>query len=94
MGLLDEGGDAEPTQPGTESAEAAALATLGTERVRRLLEGLAPDQRDVLALRVVADLTVEQIAEALGKSTGAVKALQRRALAALRRRLAEEAVPL
>ena len=94
VGPLDEGGDAEPTQPGAESAEAGALATLGTERVQRLLDGLAPDQRDVLALRVVADLTVEQIAEALGKSTGAVKALQRRALVALRRRLAEEAVPL
>ena len=47
--------------------------------------GLVPDQRDVLLLRVVADLTVEQIAVALNKTPGAVKQLQRRGLEALRR---------
>ena len=35
------------------------------------------------------DLTGDQVAEMLGKSRGAVKALQRRAVAALRRRLEE-----
>ena len=81
-------------QPRAVSAEGQALHTLGRKRVERLLEDLAPDQRDVLALRVVADLTVEQVAAALDKSPGAVKALQRRALNALRRRLSQEAVPL
>lgn len=71
-----------------------ALARLGTERVRRVLAQLAPDQADVLALRVIADLTVDQVALALGKSPGAVKALQRRALANLRRILPAEGVPL
>ena len=94
VGSIDDDGDGDGTEPRTESAEAGALAALGTQRVERLLDGLAPDQRDVLALRVVADLTVEQVAAAVGKSTGAVKALQRRALATLRRRLAQEAVPL
>ncbi len=76
------------------SAEHDALSGLGTDRVQQVLAELPPDQRDVLALRVIADLTVEQVAAALGKKPGAVKALQRRALAGLRRRLSEEAVPL
>jgi RNA polymerase sigma factor (sigma-70 family) len=75
-------------------AEAEALHRLGTERVVALLDGLSPDQRDVLSLRILGDLTVEQVAEAVGKRPGAVKALQRRGLEALRRRMAEEGVPL
>lgn len=76
------------------SAEDDALSALGTERVRRLLATLVPDQRDVLVLRILGELTVEQVAEALGKSTGAVKQLQRRGLLALRRTLTEEGVTL
>ena len=71
-----------------------AVRRLATERVRRVCEGLAPDQRDVLLLRMLACLTVEEIAQALGKSPGAVKALQRRGLAAIRRQMQHEGVPL
>ncbi len=71
--------------------EVAALDRLGGERVRRLLEELSGDQRDVLLLRIVADLTVEQVAGTMGKTPGAVKQLQRRGLAVLRRRLEDEA---
>lgn len=74
--------------------EDEALVRLGERRVRELLAGLPDDQRAVLLLRVVADLTVEQVAAALGKTPGAVKALQRRALVRLRRQLAEKTVPL
>ncbi len=74
------------------SAEDEALVALGAERARRLLQRLSPDQRDVIALRVVADLPVEEVARALGKQPGAVRALQHRALAALRRELADDAV--
>ncbi|MDP9421039.1 MAG: sigma-70 family RNA polymerase sigma factor [Actinomycetota bacterium] len=83
------GGGGEPA--GTEDE---ALARIGTERVQRLLHELSPDQREVLALRVIADLTVEQVGEAVGKRPGAVKALQRRGLQALRKKLSEEGVPL
>jgi RNA polymerase sigma factor (sigma-70 family) len=75
----------EAAAPG--STESEALTRLGADRVRSLLVELSPDQRDVLLLRIVADLTVEQVAEALGKAPGAVKQLQRRGLATLRRRL-------
>ena len=76
------------------SAEREALRRLGTERVRELCDQLVPDQRDVLLLRLVAGLTVEEVASALGRSEGAVKALQRRALASLRRNLDRQGVPL
>ena len=66
------------------------LTGWGTERVRAVLARLAPDQRDVLVLRIFGDLTTEQIAEILGKRPGAVKALQHRGIAALQRILAED----
>jgi len=74
------------------NVEDEALQALGTERVRSLAEGLAPDQRDVILLRMVGGLTVEQVAEALGKSPTAIKALQRRAVGALRRLFEREGV--
>jgi DNA-directed RNA polymerase specialized sigma24 family protein len=61
---------------------------LGSEtRARDLLTGLTPDQRDVLVLRIFGELPLEQVAAILGKRQGAVKALQHRALATLRRTL-------
>lgn len=55
---------------------------------------LSDDQREVLILRIVGDLTVEQVSLIVDKSVGAVKALQRRALTSLRRRVEREGVPL
>jgi RNA polymerase sigma-70 factor (ECF subfamily) len=78
--------------PAVSAAEDSALARLGDERVRDLLADLTPDQRHVLALRVIADLSLEQVAAATGKPVGAVKALQHRALGTLRRKIAGEAV--
>jgi RNA polymerase sigma-70 factor (ECF subfamily) len=77
------------------SAEQAGEEVLGEEWVRGVLDRLAPDQREVLLLRVLGDLTVEQVARVLGKSPGAVKQLQRRGLASARRVLDEQGgVPL
>jgi RNA polymerase sigma-70 factor (ECF subfamily) len=67
---------------------------LGADRVRALCERLVPGQRDVLLLRLLGDLSIEQVAETLGKRTGAVKALQRRGLLAIGRLLEREGVPL
>lgn len=77
-------------------AEADAMGRLGNARVQVLLESLPADQRDALLLRVLGDLPVGQIAVAMGRSPSAVKALQRRGLDRLRRRLEEiepEGVP-
>ena len=80
--------------PPSPSAEHEALRQVSTERVRSLCERLVPDQRDVLLLRLVGGLTVEEVAAALDKTEGAVKALQRRALIAARRIVDREGVPL
>jgi RNA polymerase sigma factor (sigma-70 family) len=64
-----------------------ALTRVGAEDVERMCGGLPADQRAVLLLRVLADLTVEQVAQVLGKSVASVKALQRRGLRTLRDRL-------
>lgn len=86
--------DAEvPDLPTAAGAEEEALARVGEERVVALLDRLAPDQRTVLLLRILGDLTIEQIADAVGKRPGAVKALQRRGLAALRKLLETDPYP-
>jgi RNA polymerase sigma-70 factor (ECF subfamily) len=79
--------DVAAAQPGAGDAEEDALARLGDADVTRLLDGLTDDQRAVVVLRVVADLPVADVARILGKRPGAVKTLQRRALARLARNL-------
>src|SRR5215217_117438 len=60
---------------------------VGTDDVHRLCDGLPDDQRTVLLLRILADLTVEQVAQVMGRTVASVKALQRRGLRALREQL-------
>ena len=72
--------------PTSAAAEDEALAGLAADGVVKLLEQLSPGQRDVLVLRFLARMSVEEVATALAKQPAAVKALQRRALATLRRR--------
>jgi len=57
------------------------------EAVRAVLDLLTADQRSVLLLRVLDQFSVAETAAIMGRSEGAVKVLQNRALAALRRRL-------
>jgi RNA polymerase sigma factor (sigma-70 family) len=72
---------------GLGDVEDDAFAVLAHDRVRDLLRVLSPDQRDVVLLRIIADLSVEEVARMLDKREGAIKALQHRALATLRRHL-------
>ena len=72
-------------------AETEALGTLGAG-VGNALRALSVDQRACLLLRVLADLSVAEVAAILGKSEGAVKTLQRRALRSLVRELEREGV--
>lgn len=57
----------------------------------RALAQLTPDQREVVVLRHVADLSLEQVAKITKRKVGAVKAMQHRALAQLARILEEAA---
>jgi RNA polymerase sigma factor (sigma-70 family) len=76
----------------TASAEHDALSRLGDEAVRDLLDLLTDDQRDVVLLRVVGELSLEETAVVVGKPVGSVKQLQRRGLARLRRSIGGPAV--
>jgi RNA polymerase sigma-70 factor (ECF subfamily) len=76
----------------SDSAEDAAHDGFSTEWVCEVLTVLPADQRDVLALRIVADLSIDEVAQIMDRSTGAVKQLQRRGLLALRKALAERRV--
>lgn len=71
-----------------------ALAALGSGAVHELCATLPDDQRAVILMRIVGDLGLEQVATAMGRSVGAVKALQRRGLLTLRSELQRTGVPL
>lgn len=73
--------------PAGGDAEAEALAELSMENVEALLASLPPAQRDVVLLHIVADLPLREVARVMGRSVGAVKTLQYRALSALRESL-------
>jgi RNA polymerase sigma-70 factor, ECF subfamily len=70
---------------GAVDPEELALDRVEGARVLAALRLLSPDQREVLLLRMAADLTAPEVARILNKSTEAVKALQRRGLASLAR---------
>jgi RNA polymerase sigma-70 factor, ECF subfamily len=72
---------------GVEDPEELALERLEGSRVMAAVQQLSPDQREVLLLRMAAGLTAPQVAAVLGKTTGAVKALQHRGLQSLARLL-------
>ncbi|MGH3494232.1 MAG: RNA polymerase sigma factor, partial [Sciscionella sp.] len=74
------------------SAESDVTVRLASTEVLSTLAQLPADQRDVLALRFVADLSLEQVADIIGRSVGAVKQLQRRGLLTVRAVLAERGV--
>jgi RNA polymerase sigma-70 factor (ECF subfamily) len=75
------------------SAETDALDSLAAESAYRMLDGLSADQREVVTLRVIADLSLEETATVLGKRVGAVKSLQHRAMEALKKTLDPAVTP-
>lgn len=76
----------------TPSAESKALEVISSQQVDELLSHLTVDQRTVIALRIIADLSLEGTARIVGKRIGAVKALQHRALDALRQQIEQAGV--
>ncbi len=90
-GTLEDAGEAELARvlPAEDPGD-HAMATLERERVQEAIRTLSPDQREVILLRLAGGLTAADIAGIVGKTTGAVKALQHRALAALARALGPE----
>ena len=63
------------------------------DEVRRAFEILTSEQRDVLSLRIVAGLSVDQVAEVLNRGVKTVKNLQRRGMARVHAQIPSEAAP-
>ena len=78
-----------PEPPGDEepSAEAQALQSIGRQSMLELIEGLSPEQQQVLTLKFVFNFPNAEVATILGKTEGAIKSLQHRALVSLQKQL-------
>jgi RNA polymerase sigma-70 factor, ECF subfamily len=76
-----------PEPPGSEetSAEEQALASIGDASLMELIARLSPEQRQVLTLKFVFRFSNGEAAAILGKTEGAVKSLQHRALSSLQK---------
>jgi RNA polymerase sigma-70 factor (ECF subfamily) len=82
------------TEPATDAAHDPLVKRESRETWARLLAGLSPAQRTAVVLRHVDGMSYAEIAEAVGRPEGTVKAHVHRGLAALRTALlAAEAPP-
>ncbi len=73
----------------SDAPEESAVRSWQQERVRAALRHLTPDQQQVITLKFLEGWNNAEISLALGKPVGAVKSLQHRALARLKRILIE-----
>jgi len=88
-----EGPLAEGTEGHDRDAGEIAIAALSTQQaIDYLVEALPAAQAEVVLLRVVADLSVEEVARVMGRSAGAVRILQHRALRKLEQHFKIEGV--
>jgi RNA polymerase sigma-70 factor (ECF subfamily) len=78
-----------------EAADPAAQAesVFEWQRLARYMTRLTVEQREVLALRYGLDLSIRETAQQLGRSEGAVKQLQARAILRLSELMLEEPIP-
>jgi RNA polymerase sigma-70 factor (ECF subfamily) len=80
----------EPAGETEPSAEAAALQSIGRQSMLDLIEDLSQEQKQVLTLKFVFNLPNAEVATVLGKTEGAIKSLQHRALVSLQRQISKE----
>jgi RNA polymerase sigma-70 factor (ECF subfamily) len=81
----------EPEGSEVRSAEEEALHAIGRQSMLEMIEGLSIDQQQVLTLKFVFNFSNADVATVLGKTEGAIKSLQHRALASLQRQLTKTA---
>ena len=63
---------------------------MNMERVLKATKELTESQREVVSLRFTSEFSIAEVAKLMGKSQGAIKALQHSAVAALRRQMLVE----
>jgi RNA polymerase sigma-70 factor (ECF subfamily) len=81
----------EPDPDESTSAEAGALESIGRKSMLELIEELSPEQQQVLTLKFVFNFANAEAATILGKTEGAIKSLQHRALVSLQKQLERRA---
>jgi RNA polymerase sigma-70 factor (ECF subfamily) len=78
----------EPLGSEEASAEEEAMQVIGRESMLELIEKLSAEQQQVLTLKFVFNFPNAEVATILGKTEGAIKSLQHRALVSLQKQLA------
>jgi RNA polymerase sigma-70 factor (ECF subfamily) len=77
----------EPDADESTSAETGALESIGRKSMMELIDDLSGEQQQVLTLKFVFNFSNGEAATILGKTEGAVKSLQHRALVTLQKKL-------
>ena len=77
----------EPAGSEEASAEEEAMHSIGRQSMLELIDKLSPEQQQVLTLKFVFNFPNAEVATILGKTEGAIKSLQHRALVSLQKQL-------
>jgi RNA polymerase sigma factor (sigma-70 family) len=78
---------------GTDDPEQSVIGAMSAqEAARRIVGCLSAEQADVVLLRLLGDLDIDDVAAILGKRPGAIRALQHRALRKLKKEISLEGV--
>lgn len=72
------------------NTEARTDVRLELQKVMEVLAKLKPSYQDIILMRFVEELSLKEVAAAIGKSEGAVKLLQHRAVRQLKQELGRE----
>ena len=81
----------EPDADESTSAEEGAFESIGQKSMLELIDELSGEQQQVLTLKFVFNFSNAEAATILGKTEGAIKSLQHRALASLQRQMGRSA---
>lgn len=81
--MVDLETQADSLQDFGETPERTAEDSLAAREIHRAMQALTGEQREVLILKFIDELTTSQIASILGKRPGAIRAMQMRGLDAL-----------
>jgi RNA polymerase sigma-70 factor (ECF subfamily) len=82
--------DAPPAASGSEDPVATAEMNIDADRLRAAIRRLTDEQAEVVSLRFLEGYSIAEVADMVGRSEGAIKALQYRAVATLRSLLYDE----
>lgn len=85
--FISEGFDdqVELIESGQKDVESAVLSRLNAQQMRGFLKELTPEQRQVIVLKHLENMSNEEVAEIMQKNVGSVKALNSRGLVNLRK---------